>query len=366
MSGVGWDIAPEAAMDLVCLGISHHDAHVSVRERLALSPGEMERALGWLRGRDGISGSAILSTCNRAEFYAVADPAIDFRGLLGELFEFLRRPSPHEIGQLRLIVGGGVVGHLFRVASGLDSMVVGETEILGQVKQAYEEAHRAGAACKVLHRLFQSAFRAAKEVRHKTEVTRGGVSVAAVAVELAEKIFGSLGECRVVLIGAGDTGEKTARAMFSRGLRGLVVTNRTYERAVELADRLGGAAVPLSEWRWELLFADIVVAATSAEQAVVREDELGEVLKRRGSRPLFLIDLSVPRGIEPGLVRHDEVYLYNVDDLQGIADRHLANRRGAITIAEAILERHASEFAAWREAERHRRAGGVAGEPSAG
>lgn len=353
-------------MELVCLGISHHDAHVSVRERLALSPGEMERALGWLRERDGISGAVILSTCNRAEFYAAVAPSIDFRGLLGDLFEFLKRPSPQEVGQLRMLAGGEVVGHLFRVASGLDSMVVGETEILGQVKQAYEEAHRVGAVCKVLHRLFQSAFRAAKEVRHKTDVTRGGVSVAAVAVELAEKIFGSLGECRVVLIGAGDTGEKTARAMFSRGLRGLVVTNRTLERAVELADRLGGAAVPLSEWRWELLYADIVVAATSAEQAVVREDELGEVLKRRGRRPLFLIDLSVPRGIEPGLVRHDEVYLYNVDDLQSIADRHLSNRRGAVATAEAILDRHGCDFAAWREAERRRREGGATVGPAPG
>ncbi|HPA17009.1 MAG TPA: glutamyl-tRNA reductase [Verrucomicrobiae bacterium] len=349
--------------ELVCLGISHHDAHVSVRERLALSPGEVERALVWLRERNGISGTAILSTCNRAEFYAVADPAIDFRQLLGELFEFLKRPSPHEIGQLRSLVGREVVEHLFRVASGLESMVIGETEILGQMKQAYGEAHRLGTVSKVLHRLFQSAFRAAKEVRHKTEVTRGGVSVAAVAVELAEKIFGSLGECRVVLIGAGDTGEKTARAMFSRGLQGLVVTNRTFERAVELADRLGGAAVPLSEWRWELLFADIVVAATAAEQAVVREDELGEVLKRRGRRSLFLIDLSVPRGIDPGLARHDGVYLYNVDDLQGIADQHLADRQGAITTAEAILERHANEFVSWREAERRRSEGGMAGGP---
>ncbi|MCC6352512.1 MAG: glutamyl-tRNA reductase [Verrucomicrobiae bacterium] len=345
-------------MELVCLGISHHDAHVSVRERLALSPGEIERALGWLRDRAGLSGAAILSTCNRAEFYAVAEPATDFRGMLGGLFDMLRRPSPHEIGQLRSLVGAEVVAHLFRVAAGLDSMVVGETEILGQVKQAYEESHRAGAACKVLHRLFQSAFRAAKEVRHRTEVTRGGVSVAAVAVELAEKIFGSLAACRVVLIGAGDTGEKTAKAMFSRGLRGAVVTNRTFERAVELADRLGGTAVPLSEWRWELLFADIVVVATSAEQAVVREEELGDVLRRRGRRPLFLIDLSVPRGIDPGMARHDEVYLYNVDDLQGIADQHLAIRRSAVASAEEILGRHAAEFSAWREAERRRREGG--------
>ncbi len=342
-------------MELVCLGISHHDAHVSVRERLALSPGEVERALGWLSGRPGVLGSTILSTCNRAEFYAVADPGIDFRAMLTELFEFLKRPSPDEIGQLRLLVGDALVGHLFRVASGLESMVIGETEILGQMKQAYGEANRLGAACKMLHRLFQSAFRAAKEVRHKTEVTRGGVSVAAVAVELAEKIFGSLAESRVVLIGAGDTGEKTARAMFSRGLQGLVVTNRTFERAVELADRLGGSAVPLSEWRWELLFADIVVAATSAEEAVVKEADLGDVLRRRGPRPLFLIDLSVPRGIEPALARNDGVYLYNVDDLQGIADRHLADRQSAIAMAEGILERHIADFAAWRAADRLRR-----------
>lgn len=347
-------MARDATMELVCLGLSHHDAHVSVRERLALSPGEVERALEWLRDREGISGAVILCTCNRAEFYAVARPGIDCRALLGGLFEFLKRPSPHEVGELRLLVGGEVVRHLYRVSSGLESMVVGETEILGQVKQAYEEAHRVGTACKVLHRLFQSAFRAAKEVRHKTEVTRGGVSVAAVAVEMAEKIFGSLGECRVVLIGAGDTGEKTAKAMFSRGLRGLVVTNRTFERAVELADRLGGSAVPLSEWRWELLFADIVVAAAAAEQAVVKVDELADVLKRRGRRPLFLIDLSVPRGIEPGMTRHDEVYLYNVDDLQAVADRHLAERRGAVATAEAILERHAGEFIAWVERETRR------------
>lgn len=344
-------------MELVCLGISHHDAHVSVRERLALSPGEVERALGWLRERPGIAGATILSTCNRAEFYAVADPAGDFRQMLAELFEFLKRPSPDEIGQLRLLRGEAVVGHLFRVAAGLESMVIGETEILGQMKQAYGEAKRLDAACKVLHRLFQSAFRAAKEVRHKTEVTRGGVSVAAVAVELAEKIFGSLAASRVVLIGAGDTGEKTARAMFSRGLQGLVVTNRTFERAVELADRLGGAAVPLSEWRWELLFADIVVAATSAEEPVVKEPELREVLKRRGARPLFLIDLSVPRGVDPALADHDGVYLYNVDDLQGIADKHLADRQSAIAVAEQILGRHVVEFAAWHEADRRRHEG---------
>ncbi len=348
-------------MELVCLGLSHHDAHVSVRERLALSPGEMERALGWLSEGEGVSGAVILCTCNRAEFYVAARPGIDVRALLGGLFEFLKRPAPHEVGQLRSLVGGEVIRHLYRVASGLESMVVGETEILGQVKQAYEEAGRAGAACKVLHRLFQSAFRAAKEVRHKTEVTRGGVSVAAVAVEMAEKIFGALDACRVVLIGAGDTGEKTAKAMASRGLRGLVVTNRTFERAVELADRLGGSAVPLSEWRWELLFADIVVTATAAEQAVVQVEELEDVLRRRGRRPLFLIDLSVPRGIEPGMARHDEVYLYNVDDLQAVADRHLAERRGAVAIAEEILDRHAEEFVTWLEKESLRQRGEDAG-----
>jgi glutamyl-tRNA reductase len=347
-------------MELFCLGISHHDAHVSVRERLALSPGEMERALGWLRGREGIAGAVVLTTCNRAEFYAAAAAEVDVRALLVDLFGFLKRPSPEEIGQLRLMAGQSVVRHLYRVAAGLDSMVVGETEILGQIKQAYEEAHRQAAVGKLLHKLFQSTFRAAKEVRHKTEVTRGSVSVAAAAVELAERIFGALGECRVVLLGAGDTGEKTARALASRGVKGMVVANRTFERAAELAERIEAVAVPLSEWQWELHLTDIVITATHAEQAVVREADIKDILHKRGRRPLFLIDLSVPRGIEPSLGDIEEVYLYNVDDLQVIAEQHLAERRGAVAAAETILDRHASEFEAWRAAEAKRTAGGAA------
>jgi glutamyl-tRNA reductase len=227
--------------------------------------------------------------------------------------------------------------HLFRVACGLDSMVLGETEILGQLKQAYALAHRHGHTGARLNKAFQRAFHTAKHIRSQTNIQRGSVSVASVAVELAEKIFGLLHDREVLVIGAGDTSEKTARALLSRGARSIIVANRSHDRAVALANELGGRAVQFDNWAAEFEKIDIAISSTSAPHHILDRAKLEPLMKLRKHRPLLLIDIAVPRDIDPEVNFLENVYLYNIDDLQAIADDYLKQRKEEIARCEQII-----------------------------
>ncbi|MEO8206286.1 MAG: glutamyl-tRNA reductase, partial [Chthoniobacterales bacterium] len=239
------------------------------------------------------------------------------------------------------------VRHLFRVACGLDSMVVGETEILGQVKQAYASAHGHGATARHLNKLFQHAFRVAKYVRTETRITSGPVSVGSVAVDLAEKIFGQLQGRKVMILGAGDTSERTARSLQSRGVKSIIVSNRTFERAAKLAEEIGGMAIHFENWHNAFPEVDILISSTSAPHPILTREKLAPILKERGNRPLFVIDLAVPRDAEPELNELEGVYLYDIDSLQQIAAQSMAVRQQEVVRCEKMVDEHVTDFLAW-------------------
>ncbi|MCX6978142.1 MAG: glutamyl-tRNA reductase, partial [Verrucomicrobia bacterium] len=247
---------------------------------------------------------------------------------------------------------------------GLESMILGETEILGQVKKAYGAAQESGATGKHLNKLFQRAFRVAKEVRTDTNITRGAVSVGSVAAELAEKIFGRLVDCRVLILGAGETSELTAGALQARGVRSLVVANRSFDRASVLAKKMGGRAIGFEDWHSTLGEVDILIGSTAATEHLLKAADLAPILRRRPDRPLFCIDLGVPRDIDPEVNRLDGVYLYDIDSLQAMAEQSMRGRLEEVVICEGMIERHAVEFGEWLAATAIRDAGAFdAGEP---
>jgi glutamyl-tRNA reductase len=340
-------------MSVVVIGLSHRSSPVELRERFAFAGEKIPAALTALRHSGIATEATILSTCNRVEIYVATTLAPDhafaelkkfliayhaFDGALGdELYTFAEPHSLH---------------HLFKVASGLDSMVIGETEIFGQLKQAYELAFTHQHTGARLNKAFQRAFNVAKHIRTETNIQRGSVSVMSAAVELAEKIFSSLAEHEVLVIGAGETSEKTARALLSRGARGVVVTNRSAERATALAMELGGRAVPFEQWPDEFAKIDIAISSTAATEHILNRATLEPLMKRRRHRPLLLIDIAVPRDIDPAVSDLDNVYLYNVDDLQSIAADYLKLRQEEVARCEQII---AEKVAALIEANKYAR-----------
>ena len=330
-------------MNLFCVGLSHHTANVETRERYARAE-EMEARL---RAATGCREALVLSTCNRVEVYAVADSAIDNPTIARCLAaaEFSDK-TEDAIGFYRH-EGEDCVQHLFRVASGLDSMVVGETEVLGQAKQAYAAARAAGGAGPYLHRLFQRAFRVAKQVRTHTDITRGAVSVGSVAVELAGRIFGDLKKRKVLVLGAGETGERTARALASRGVTDLRVSNRSGERAEALAQAVGGRVVPFVGWVQQCREIDILISSTASSEPLLTRETLAPIVHVRWERPLFIIDIAVPRDVAPEVNEMEGVFLYDIDSLQSIAAQSLAQRRQQVAAAEEIIAQHVADFATW-------------------
>jgi len=329
---------------IIALGMSHHTSPVELRERFAFAEARIPDALKSLRDSGLADEAVILSTCNRVEIYIATrlEPAKAFE----ELKQFLagsahdddqpaQRAAPanewYTLAEPQSLV------HLFKVASGLDSMVLGETEILGQLKDAYQLAHQHGHTGPRLNKAFQRAFNAAKHVRTDTNIQRGSVSVASVAVELAEKIFSSLAERDVLVIGAGDTSEKVARALMSRGAKSIIVASRTFERAQVLAQEFKGRAVQFEHWAVEFEQIDIAISSTSAPHHILDRTKLEPLMKRRKDRPLLLIDIAVPRDIDPSVNFLENVYLYNVDDLQAIADGYLKQRKEEIARCEQII-----------------------------
>jgi glutamyl-tRNA reductase len=243
--------------------------------------------------------------------------------------------------------GAGCVAHVLDVACGLDSMVLGETEILGQMKAAYEQARLAGATGAVLNRLFQKSFRAAKQIRSETAIARGSTSVGNVAVDLAGQIFQDFSRSTVMVLGTGDMSEATARALHSRGAGNILVCSRTRERAETLAAQMGGRAIGYEDWPREFAGVDIVISATAAPHPIITRDKLGQLLVGRGSRPLFLIDIAVPRDVERECGEMDEVYLYDIDDLQQIANQNVAAREREIAVCRDLIAQHQARFMEW-------------------
>ncbi len=336
-------------MTILCAGINHHVAPVDVRERFAVANHEVASVLDSMRRIDGLSEAVVVSTCNRVEFYAASIcPERTLDGLRGFLETRTGMAAPlyhHDTPRS--------VRHLFRVASGLDSMVLGETEILGQVKQAYATAADAGATSGTLNRLFQKAFRVAKSVRTETQITRGATSVGSVAVELAGKIFGDLDHRRVMVLGAGETSERVARSLVSRGVKTVIVSNRTFDRAAQLAEEIGGMAIHFDHWQNEFPDVDILISSTAAPHPIITRERLEPMMRQRSGRPLFIIDLAVPRDAEPGVNRLDGVFLYDIDSLQDIASRSLAVRRNEIEHCERIIDRHVTDFVGWLRRRQH-------------
>jgi len=324
-------------MNLFCVGLSHHNADVEAREYFA-GHVESDRALR----NCGCNEALVLSTCNRVEVYAASEKRVSTDEIARCL---IRADSPHRFAPpFYRYEGEKCAQHLFRVASGLDSMVVGETEILGQAKKAYEAARATGVAGRYLHRLFQRAFRVAKQVRTHTEITRGAVSVGSVAVDLAHKIFGDLQNCKVLVLGAGETSERTIRALVSRGVADLRVSNRSPERGEALALAVNGRAIAFEQWLGQCREIDILITSTSSEVPLLWQEKLAPMLRERIDRPLFIIDIAVPRDVAPDVNALDGVYLYDIDSLQSIAEQSLATRRAQVAAADQIISQHIAEF----------------------
>jgi glutamyl-tRNA reductase len=334
-------------MNLLVVGLNHRTAPVEIRERLAFARGKLGEATCDLLGAAPLQEAAILSTCNRVEIYGLStDPAAAARGIRQFLHAHHKLTDSIE-AHLYERHGSDCVFHALHVACGLDSMVLGETEILGQMKEAYEHARLAGATGAVLNRLFQKTFRAAKHIRSETAIARGSTSVGNVAVDLAGKIFQDLSTSTVMVLGTGDMSEATARALHSRGAGRIMVCSRTPERARALADELQGQAIGYDDWPTEFPRVDIVISATAAPHPIITREKLGQLLRDRPSRPLFLIDIAVPRDVERECAEMDNVYLYDIDDLQQIAGDNLAAREREIAACRELIVQHQARFMEW-------------------
>ncbi len=323
-------------MDVVCLGLNHRSAPVAVREMVSVPERKLGEATEGLCRIEGVEEGVVLSTCNRTEYYAAGrDAAVAREGLRGFMIEH----GGESLGEEHLyeMESGEAIRHLCRVVSGLDSMVLGETEVFGQVKRAYRAALEAGHTSTTLNKVFQKAFGIGKKVRSATGIQEGQTSVGSVAVDLAEKIFGHLRESPVMVLGAGEMSRSTARSLLSRGAHSIFVANRSYSRAEVLARELSGKAVRYDEWQRVLTEVDVVISSTSAPHAVVRRPDVEAVRGKRRYRPLFFIDIAVPRDIDPEVGEIEEVYLYDIDALEKIAGRGRERRAEQIRVCERII-----------------------------
>jgi glutamyl-tRNA reductase len=334
--------------EILALGVSHRTAPLELRERLALPEGRAAGVLSELRATDPVREAAALSTCNRTELYlVVADPVAAESEALGILARQAEIQPTELAGHLYSLRSSDAAQHLFRVTAGLDSMILGEAEIQGQVKRAYELALVEGSTGPVLNRLFRGALAAGKRARSETAVSEKGVSISSVAVELAQRTLGDLAQRRVLVIGAGETAELTARALVARGAQTVFIANRRYDRAIGLAQRFGGQAVRFDELPEQLGQADIVVSATMSPHHIVEPDELREVMASREGRPLLIVDIAVPRDVDPTCRDIIGVSLHDVDDVQGMVERNASGREAEARRAETILDAERRAFERW-------------------
>jgi glutamyl-tRNA reductase len=334
--------------ELLALGISYKTAPVELRERVALPEGRAAGVLRELVSTAQVHEAVALSTCNRTELYlAVGDDVEAETAALGILARESDIRPTELVSHLYSLRNMDAARHLFRVTAGLDAMVVGEAEIQGQVKRAYELALVENTTSAFMNRLFREALAAGKRVRTETNVGSGSVSVSSVAVQLAQETLGDLSGRRVIVIGAGETGELTARELTERGVHSVFVANRHYDRAIGLAQRFGGQAVRFDVLPAELEKADIVLSSTGSPHHIVEREELAAVMKARGGRPLLLIDIAVPRDIDPAVADLEGVFLKDIDDLQRVVERRLSGREAEARRAESLLDHELDRFRRW-------------------
>ncbi|HYU61629.1 MAG TPA: glutamyl-tRNA reductase [Solirubrobacterales bacterium] len=334
--------------EILTLGVSHKTAPLELRERLALPEGRAVGVLGELTASEHIHEAAALSTCNRTELYVVAAEPVEAEShALGLLAREADIRLTELLGHIYSLRGPDAARHLFSVTAGLDSMIVGEAEIQGQVKRAYELALVEGATGPILNRMFRGALAGGKRARSETGISQRGLSIPSVSVELAQRTLGDLAQRTVLLVGAGETAELTARALAARGVEAVFVANRHYDRAIGLAQRFGGRAVRIDELPAQLELADIVVSTTNSPHHLIEREELDLVLERREGRPLLCMDLAVPRDIDPSCREVPGVTLHDVDEVQAIAERNASNRATEATHAARILDGELARFENW-------------------
>ena len=330
-------------MAFLALGINHKTASVAVRERVAFTPEQLVEALQQLCTLTSSREAAILSTCNRSELY-IEQETLEVEQVLRWLADY-HQLSLDELRACAYVhEDDGAVRHMMRVASGLDSMVLGEPQIFGQLKSAYAVAREAGTIGPLLGRLFQAAFSTAKQVRTDTAIGENPVSVAFAAVSLAKQIFSDLHRSQALLIGAGETISLVARHLHDQGVKRIVVANRTLERASQLAEQFGAHAVLLSEIPDELVNSDIVISSTASQLPILGKGAVERALKLRKHKPIFMVDIAVPRDIEPEVGELDDIYLYSVDDLHEVIEENLKSRQGAAQLAEDMVLGGAGDF----------------------
>lgn len=325
-------------MELLCLGLNHRTAPVEVREKFAVGTTKLGEAANELIALAEATEGVVISTCNRTEFYLAAENAKQTLELIETRLAVKIQFDPSVSAHFYRMEKTEAARHLCRVVSGLDSMMLGETEIFGQVKQAYSSALEAGATGSVLNKVFQRAFGVGKKVRTETSIQEGSTSVGNVAVDLAEKIFGHLKNSEVMILGAGEMSRITAQSLVSRGAKSIFVANRSFDRAQELAAEMGGSAVRFDDWQSVLERVDVVISSTGAPHAIVQRADVEKARRARKYRPLFFIDIAVPRDIDPEVGEIEEVYLYDIDTLEQLAEEARGLRQLQILQCEQIID----------------------------
>jgi len=339
-------------MTLLALGINHKTAPVALRERIAFSPETLDQALESLLAQPMVQGGVVLSTCNRTELYLSVEERENLQEALVRWLCDYHHLREEEVRQsLYWHEDNDAVSHLMRVASGLDSLVLGEPQILGQVKKAYADSHRGHGNASELERMFQKSFSVAKRVRTETDIGASAVSVAFAACTLARQIFESLSTVTVLLVGAGETIELVARHLREHKVQNMIIANRTRERAELLANEVGAEVIGLSEIDERLKDADIVISSTASPLPIIGKGMVERAMKARRNKPMLLVDIAVPRDVEPEVGEIANAYLYSVDDLQSIIQHNLAQRKAAAVQAETIVAQETSEFMAWLRAQ---------------
>jgi glutamyl-tRNA reductase len=336
-------------MEILVLGVNHKTAPVALREKLSIPSHKAAELLETLARRNIFRERLLLSTCNRTEIYGVGtNPTEEIEKTKQFLCEYSQLKRDEFENNLYVLKQPDSIQHLFSVASGLDSMVLGETEIIGQVKDAYLAAHKNQQTGKMLNALFQRSFKVAKNIRTHTDIGTGRVSVASVAVELAEKIFESLKNKRVMVIGTGEISTLVAKAMVSRGAAAMIVSSRHFERAQALATELSGEALHFDDYQSRIKDTDVLIAATLAPTALIHKEQVREWMRVRHERPLFLIDIAVPRNIDFETEKLDNVYLYNIDDLKQVAEKNMETRKGELERCSELIRKQTQYFMDWR------------------